>query len=107
MQFRRFGSTARITSQALTIDVSQLLQKLSPTEVSKALARHYAQGLQQQGMEERHANDSIRPAEARRREVWATGHNELSLIIDVEVAARESTAEVRILLIDAQQLHLW
>jgi hypothetical protein len=99
-------SPARIAALTLQLDVSRLLP-MNRDEVSQRMIVHYEQGLEKLGMWKFQAVTRINVSGAKSRCVWTSKESELSVVIDAEVAANAPAAEVRILVIDAQQRRLW
>jgi hypothetical protein len=99
-------SPARIAALTLQLDVSRLLP-MNRDQVSERMIVHYEQGLEKFGMYRFQSITRTNTIGARSRSVWASKESELSIVIDADVAADVPVAEVRILVIDAQQFRLW
>jgi hypothetical protein len=95
----RTGSNAFVTIQNLTLDIS----RLSEADVRMQLLNHYSQGLESLELQ-RTITDAVGPNSTA---VWVSNGNELTVVVDVNIATDTSTAEVRLLLIDSQTLKLW
>jgi hypothetical protein len=98
-------SPARIAALTLQLDISRLLP-MNRGEVSQRMIVHYEHGLEESGMWKFQAVTRSNASGAKSRSVWTSNESELSVVIDADVAAGAPTAEVRILVIDAQQLRL-
>jgi hypothetical protein len=103
----RAGGTGTISSQNLLVDVSMLLKDHTRVSAARLLVGHYASGLAKIGLVRRLNTDEARTSHGSAKDVWTAPHNQLTVIIDTEIAADDLQAHVRILFIDSQQLRLW
>jgi len=95
----RTGSNASVEIQNLTLDISGMGRE----DVGRQLLSHYSQKLEKLKLK-RKISDEVG---AHATYIWTSQDNEFTIIVDAHMAADMLTAEVRILLIDSQQLKLW
>jgi hypothetical protein len=103
----RTGSSGRIASRTLGLDISRALATASAKSVKEKLIDHYTDGLAALNMSQRSHSANFSSERIQARSVWASPANELSAVFDVDLHVEDATAEIRILLIDSQQLNLW
>jgi hypothetical protein len=102
------GSTGLLATWTLVLDVSKSLESVNRAGVVQQLVDHYARRFARHRLDRRErSGGGSNLGGGYARAVWTTAGNEFTVIIDAEVDAEVSTAEVRILVIDAQQLRVW
>ena len=95
----RTGTNASIAIQNLTLDITRMPRE----ETGQQLLNHYSQGLETLKLK-RTISDAVGDNATY---VWISQGNEFTVIVDAQTTADIPTANVRILLIDSQQLKLW
>lgn len=103
------GHSGSTTTTTLILDVSKLISSNKSADVAAELASYYGANLAAAGMQ-RTVSGSLGGSEGYswpNRSVWTSDNNDLVVVIDVEHQAKSPRAFVSVMLIDAQQLHLW
>lgn len=103
----RTGSSSSISTQSNVLDISCLTRNTSNERIARQLADHISRSFLRANLESRSTECAAGGGGAEVHEIWAAPYNEISVLIDIIVTDDQPTAEIRTVLIDAQQLRLW